>query len=148
MPLVCSMSQPRPSSSLDSLIREVSEFRKQFERLASERNCRSHTRSARTSGHRSLSRSKRLYSNYRKYPLCWYHNKYGEKANKCVLPCDLKEGNAGRSVMTTNDCPPSSTGRLFNTDRASKVQFLIDTGSDLCVYTRSMLRDRIARTNL
>lgn len=49
--------------------------------------------------------------------------------------------------MATNDCPPSSTGRLFVTDRASKAQFLVDTGSDLCVYPRSMLCDRRVRTD-
>lgn len=40
--------------------------------------------------------------------------------------------------MAAEDCP-SSTGRLFVTDRRSKVQFLVDTGSDLCVYPRSAL---------
>lgn len=47
--------------------------------------------------------------------------------------------------MTTDDCP-SSTGRLFITDRHSKTQFLVDTGSDLCVFPRSLLRERRART--
>lgn len=42
--------------------------------------------------------------------------------------------------MATNDCP--STGRLFVTDRRSRTQFLVDTGSDLCVYPRVALPGR------
>lgn len=49
--------------------------------------------------------------------------------------------------MATTDRPTSKTGRLFVTDRASKVQFLVDTGSDLCVFPRCMLRDRRTRTD-
>lgn len=44
--------------------------------------------------------------------------------------------------MATNDCLSAATGRLFVTDRSSKTQFLVDTGSDLCVFPRSALRDR------
>lgn len=47
--------------------------------------------------------------------------------------------------MATEDCPPSA-GRLFVTDRRSKMQFLIDTGSDLCVFPRSALKQRRERT--
>lgn len=49
--------------------------------------------------------------------------------------------------MATTDRPKAHTGRLFVTDRASKLQFLVDTGSDLCVFPRSMLRERRARTD-
>ncbi|XP_045448264.1 uncharacterized protein K02A2.6-like [Melitaea cinxia] len=49
--------------------------------------------------------------------------------------------------MATADCPSSATGRLFLTDRASKVQFLIDTGSDLSVYPRSLIQYRRAKTD-
>ena len=48
--------------------------------------------------------------------------------------------------MAADDCP-TSTGRLFVSDRSTKSQFLIDTGSDLCVFPRSMLRDRRVRTD-
>lgn len=47
--------------------------------------------------------------------------------------------------MATDDCP-SSSGRLFVTDRSTNAQFLVDTGSDLCVYPRSALRERRAKT--
>jgi hypothetical protein len=42
-------------------------------------------------------------------------------------------------LVAANACPVSS-GRLFVTDRKSKIQYLIDTGSDLCVYPRSAVR--------
>lgn len=49
--------------------------------------------------------------------------------------------------MAADDCPSPSTGRLFVTDRSTKTQFLVDTGSDLCVYPRSALPIRRARTS-
>lgn len=48
--------------------------------------------------------------------------------------------------MATNDCP-TRQGRLFVTDRISNIQFLVDTGSDLCVYPRNVLRDRRSKTD-
>ncbi|KAG7294803.1 hypothetical protein JYU34_022827 [Plutella xylostella] len=47
--------------------------------------------------------------------------------------------------MATDDCP--SAGRLFITDQRSKVQFLVDTGSDLCVYPRSAIARHLDKTN-
>lgn len=43
--------------------------------------------------------------------------------------------------MATNGCHPSS-GRLYVTDRKSKMQFLVDTGSDLCVFPRTATKTR------
>lgn len=48
--------------------------------------------------------------------------------------------------MATYDCP-SSPGRLFVTDIKSKMQFLVDTGSDLCVFPRTALKRPQAKTN-
>lgn len=48
--------------------------------------------------------------------------------------------------MATNDYP-NSHGRLFVTDRNTKTQFLVDTGSDLCVFPRSAFRERRTKTN-
>lgn len=47
--------------------------------------------------------------------------------------------------MTTDDCL-DTPGRLFVTDRSSKVQFLVDTGSDVCVFPRTALHDRRTKT--
>jgi hypothetical protein len=46
--------------------------------------------------------------------------------------------------MATSDCP--STGRLFVMDYNTKMQFLVDTGSDLCVFPRSALKERRNKT--
>lgn len=53
---------------------------------------------------------------------------------------------SGQSIMATSDSPTNS-GRLFVTDRKTKMQFLIDTGSDLCVFPRSALHVRRPPTN-
>lgn len=43
--------------------------------------------------------------------------------------------------MATEDCP-NIPGRLFITDRTTKTQLLVDTGSDLCVFPRSRIQER------
>lgn len=48
--------------------------------------------------------------------------------------------------MATNDCS-ATNGRLFVTDRRSKIKFLVDTGSDVSVYPRNCLRERRAKAN-
>ncbi|XP_037867761.1 uncharacterized protein LOC119628662 [Bombyx mori] len=82
---------------------EIAELRKMVERLALRledqtraTNC-SQNRSNRTRPRwRSTSRSRtRSASSYRRYPVCWYHVKFGAKASKCQKPCDYNEsGNA------------------------------------------------------
>nr|XP_037871837.1 uncharacterized protein LOC101736984 [Bombyx mori]XP_037871838.1 uncharacterized protein LOC101736984 [Bombyx mori] len=51
-----------------------------------------------------------------------------------------------QTIMATDDCL-NSPGRLFVTDRTTKTQFLVDTGSDLCVFPRTQLRERRAPTS-
>lgn len=46
--------------------------------------------------------------------------------------------------MATNDC--HSTGRLFITDRRTDTEYLIDTGSDVCVFPVSALNKPGAKT--
>nr|XP_021204760.2 uncharacterized protein LOC101740309 isoform X1 [Bombyx mori] len=48
--------------------------------------------------------------------------------------------------VAANGCP-SKPGRLFITDRNSKLSFLVDTGSDLCVYPRSALSQPRTKTD-
>ena len=48
--------------------------------------------------------------------------------------------------MAANVCNISS-GRLFITDRISKQRYLVDTGSDLCVFPRKLLPGRRERTD-
>jgi hypothetical protein len=41
----------------------------------------------------------------------------------------------------------TKTCRLFTTDKVTKLRFLIDTGSDLCVYPRKLIPQRRTRVN-
>lgn len=47
--------------------------------------------------------------------------------------------------MATNDC--QNSGRLFVKDRGTNTEYLIDTGSDICVYPVTALRERRRITN-
>ncbi|XP_026467808.1 uncharacterized protein LOC113380504 [Ctenocephalides felis] len=42
--------------------------------------------------------------------------------------------------MATSDKRPNNSRRIFITDKETNVSFLIDTGSDVCVYPRSLVR--------
>jgi hypothetical protein len=51
-----------------------------------------------------------------------------------------------RTLTAANVCTTSS-GRLFITDRISKQRYLVDTGSDLCVFPSKLLPGRMERTH-
>jgi len=56
-------------------------------------------------------------------------------------------GKRGKqSLVAASNCD-NSASRLYVTDRLSKFTFLVDTGSDHCVYPRSRLRERRTRTS-
>lgn len=78
-----------PGSILSELMREVSELRREFRQMSTQRSSRERTpsRDSNRSRHRSSSRSQ---SRYRNNPICWYHIKFGEKAQRCNKPCDYK----------------------------------------------------------
>lgn len=83
-----------PGPSTQAMALEIAELKEAVKNLTMqlERRPRNHHRPRDRSRHRSSSRSN---SNYRKYPLCWYHSKYGAKAHRCIKPCDFKtSGNA------------------------------------------------------
>lgn len=52
---------------------------------------------------------------------------------------------SGQPVVAESDCP-GQTSRLFVTDRKTKIQYLIDTGSDLCVFPRSAIRGQLTKS--
>lgn len=81
-----------PGSVIHDLVKEVAELRRQLQNLSTDRNSRARSRSTRPRGNRSKSRQ-RSESNYRKFPLCWYHGKFGDKADRCIRPCDYKAEN-------------------------------------------------------
>lgn len=91
---VASTSCPTADSPLNTLIKQVSELTREMKTLKSQLNQRQSRSKTRSSSHsRNKSASNRSASNYRKYPKCWYHAKFGENAKKCVKPCDYKAGN-------------------------------------------------------
>ncbi|GBP35400.1 hypothetical protein EVAR_94850_1 [Eumeta japonica] len=92
--VACTSTVSAHASTLENLTSEIAELRRQMRQLTthSYRQLRPRSR-----GHpQGRSRSKsctRSDSSYRKYPTCWYHSRYANKANKCVKPCDFKAEN-------------------------------------------------------
>jgi hypothetical protein len=86
----------QPRSSMDAMAREIAELRKQVQSLRTQDHGSGRSRSRNRNRSRRQSRSStRSQSSYRKFPICWYHSKHGENANKCIHPCDYrKSGNA------------------------------------------------------
>lgn len=78
-----------PGSSLDAMANEIAELRRQMKTLLDRQ---SRPRNRRRS--RSRSETTRSESNYRKFPKCWYHWKFGEKSKRCVKPCDYEAENS------------------------------------------------------
>lgn len=78
-------------SMLESMAKQIDELSRQVKALSTHSHRpRSKTRHySRTDSTRRV----RSQSNYRKFPLCWYHHKFGKNANKCVSPCDFKTEN-------------------------------------------------------
>lgn len=95
-PHVASACAPTPGSSFDVMAREIAELRKQMNEMNMKLNERSRPSSRKPTRSRSSSRN-RSYSHSRKHPTCWYHYKFGSKANKCFKPCNFKqsENNSG-----------------------------------------------------
>jgi hypothetical protein len=56
-------------------------------------------------------------------------------------------GKLGRQTSAAARVCSSDSGRLFITDKVSKRRFLIDTGSDLCVFPRKLLPQRRSRVD-
>lgn len=95
------LTSPCVVASTSSQHNEIAELRKMVEQLSLKLD--EHTRATRRQGDRYRSPRRRpasrqrtrSNSSHRKYPMCWYHAKFGEKANRCMKPCDFnKAGNA------------------------------------------------------
>lgn len=72
---------------------EIAALTRQVEALTAKLDRMSRSKLRSSSHRRGRSSSARSHSNYRKFPTCWYHHKFGDKALKCVKPCDFA-GNA------------------------------------------------------
>lgn len=95
-PQVAVASTSRADPAVD-MMRLITELTKKVDALTEELHGRSRPRAKQTSANRHRSPSQRSQSNYRKYPHCWYHQKFGSQAKKCVRPCDYQSGNAAGS---------------------------------------------------
>ena len=61
--------------------------------------------------------------------LCWYHQRFGSQANKCVSPCNSLGSTPGHQ----------SSRHFFVTDHSSGLRFLVDRGAELSVPPISRL---------
>lgn len=77
------------SAAIEVLTQQVAQLTKQVHALTTQRQNRSR-QIERGRRHRSRSTSTRSLSSYRRYPICWYHKKFSDKAHKCIKPCDFK----------------------------------------------------------
>ncbi|XP_050679263.1 uncharacterized protein LOC126975418 [Leptidea sinapis] len=84
------------SSPIDQLVQQVAQLTKQVSALTMQvnREPRERRRTERRRERCSRSSSQRSQSSYRRYPICWYHNKHGGKAQKCIKPCNYRSENA------------------------------------------------------
>lgn len=93
----------RETSSHSSITAEISELRQMVMRLEAKLDQQAHSSrsSNRSRSHqrRTSSRSgSRSTSSYRRYPLCWYHQKFGSDAKRCVKPCDFSKTASGNAT--------------------------------------------------
>ncbi|XP_072948060.1 uncharacterized protein [Epargyreus clarus] len=94
-PQVAAASTIAPSGSCN-MSNEIAELSRQVQMLTSKVDRMSRQKSRSNVPNRSRARStQRSQSNYRKFPTCWFHHKFGNKANQCVKPCDFSVNDGG-----------------------------------------------------
>lgn len=98
-----SMSSSRSCSyaTLEQLTKQVTELTKQVQALSTQVFRSQYNKSGTHSRSRSRSSSRsregplhRSHSSYVRFSNCWFHRKFGSKANKCIKPCDYDSENA------------------------------------------------------
>ncbi|XP_046960643.1 uncharacterized protein LOC124530502 [Vanessa cardui] len=89
-------SVSRLESAMDMMARQITELTKQVSELTT-RHHRPRSRSRHMPRQRTRSTSRRSHSNYKKFPVCWYHYKFGNLAKKCIPPCDYDSGKVSGS---------------------------------------------------
>lgn len=92
-PHVAAASSSGPVSAMDTMAQQISDLTKQVSALTAAVYGRSRPRNRQEQHQRSRTPSRRSQSNYRKFPKCWYHYKFGSEAKKCIKPCDHKSEN-------------------------------------------------------
>ena len=94
-PQISKVSVPDQSSASGSEVALLREEVQQLKRMLSGLSLQQQG-----SRQRSSSRGRSPYRKPRdvkKYPLCWYHHKFGDKSTKCDSPCSWSSKNGGRS---------------------------------------------------
>ncbi|KAG6460500.1 hypothetical protein O3G_MSEX012022 [Manduca sexta] len=87
---VASTSSQVPAGNNDVAVmdKKIAMLTDEVRMLAAEVRRSRPTQRARSQTRRPRS-STRSQSNYRRYPQCWYHQKFGDKARRCIKPCDF-----------------------------------------------------------
>ena len=68
-------------------------------------------------------------------PLCWYHEHFGQAAQKCRPPCSMSGNDQSLAATSVTGQP---TSRLFYvTDKSTGTRFLVDTGAEVSVLPPS-----------
>jgi hypothetical protein len=149
------------STDTTELLRRIEELSRRVETLSTERNRpRSRDRSSssrdREYSPRDHPSNPRIRRPYNRSPsrhdaptnFCWYHRRFGARAQKCTPPCaHQQQGKLTQQTAPAAHVCTIATGRLFVTDKSSKQRFLIDTGSDFCVFPRKLIPQRRERVN-
>lgn len=91
-PQVAAATTSKTDSAMEIMARQITELTKQVSALTAKIDNRSRSRTRSTGHQQHRTPSRRSQSNYRKFPTCWYHNKFGQNATKCHRPCDFKSG--------------------------------------------------------
>lgn len=83
------------SQEIAALTQQMQTLTAKFDRLSRQRS-RSRT-PGRHQGRGRSSSARRSSSNYKKFPTCWYHHKFGDQAKRCIPPCDFAGNGKGKS---------------------------------------------------
>ncbi|XP_073966932.1 uncharacterized protein [Choristoneura fumiferana] len=78
-----------PTTALEAMSKQIEALTQQVEALST----RGRSSRSKYSGNHG-NNSRRSESNYRRYPTCWFHFKFGKKATKCIKPCNFKQENS------------------------------------------------------
>lgn len=83
------------ASTFDIMSKQIVELTKKVDALTFQNRSRSQSRRRQRSNSPSSNPTNdtRSQFNYRRFPQCWYHHKFGAKSKKCIPPCDFMSEN-------------------------------------------------------
>jgi hypothetical protein len=153
-PELASVDRPADNAAL---LHRIEELPRQMETLSAERDRRrSSSRDRRYNQRDRLSSSRNRHLNNNSpsrldnaTSSCLYHRRFGDREQNCTQPCSYRREQGKLTLQTSavaHVCT-TATSRLFVTDKSSKLLFLINTGSDLCVFPRKLIPQQRERVN-